>query len=377
MSRIAGNLLLALASTLLTLAVLEGTFRLLGDAPLASGWRSLCPTAQMNEFGYRGRRASYSDDDYVIVLLGDSQLEACGLPDDQMPEILLEKSLGALGRKTRVIGLGASGYGQDQQLLALEEYLQKYRADLVVVWLTPGNDIWNNTFRTHTVSRTDGPPKPTFWLENHALNGPTERIGERTSSLYLLQLLRNAFGGFEAAWSRRLPPADKGVAAIPPELAATTAATQEAVETQQSHWSMFLTPTPPRVQYGIELTRTLLTRIQNAAARHGARFATMAEDRTTAAARAGWTGGANPFFEPPQPKAVERERRYWIADLEAYIGNVGETTKGFPFFLVPIRIVDHHKEGDSHLNVAGNTQIMTDFAARLVESGFVDRQTDG
>ncbi len=246
LSRIAGNLLLALASTILTLAVLEGAFRLRGDAPLASGWRSLCPTAQMNEFGYRGRRVSYSDDDYVIVLLGDSQLEACGLPDDQMPEILLEKSLGALGRKTRVIGLGASGYAQDQELLALEEYFQKYRADLVVIWLTPGNDVWNNTFRTHTVSRADGPPKPTFWLDNHVLKGPTERIGERTSSLYLLQLLRNALGGFEAAWSRRLPPAEKGAAAIPPEFATTTAATKEAVETQQSHWSMFLTPTPPR-----------------------------------------------------------------------------------------------------------------------------------
>jgi len=331
----------------------------------------------MNEFGYRGRRVSYSDDDYVIVLLGDSQLETCGLPDDQMPEILLEKGLGALGKKTRVIALGASGYGQDQQLLALEEYFQKYRADLVVVWLTPANDIWNNTFRTHTVSRTDGPPKPTFWLENHVLKGPTERIGERTSSLYLLQLLRNAFGGFEAAWSRRLPPVDKGMAAIPPELAATTATTQEAIEIQHSHWSMFLTPTPPRVQYGIELTRALLTRIQDTAARHGARFATMIEDRTTTTAQAAWTGGANPYIEPPQPKAVEHERRYWIADLEAYIKNISETTNGFPFFLVPITIIDHHKEGDAHLNVAGNTQIMTDFAARLVESGFVDRQTGG
>ena len=64
----------------------------------------------------------------------------------------------------------------DQEYLAIEQYLAQYRADLVVLWQTPANDIWNNVFNTHMASRN---PKPTFWLdEARHLQGPSERLGE-------------------------------------------------------------------------------------------------------------------------------------------------------------------------------------------------------
>src|SRR5204862_3380236 len=102
--------------------------------PLVSGWRSLRPRAEQNQLGFRGRPIVYAPEDYVILLLGDSQVEGYGLPFDAMPERVLESHLDWQNQRTRVFSVGAGGYGQDQELLALEEYFGKYRANLVVVW---------------------------------------------------------------------------------------------------------------------------------------------------------------------------------------------------------------------------------------------------
>ena len=129
---------------------------------IVSGWRAFAPKSEQYQLGFRGRQIVYSPEDYVVVLLGDSQVEAMALAVDDMPERRLEAHLKGLGRKTRVFSIGAGGYGQDQELLALQEYFEKYRADLVVLWQTPANDIWNNVFKTHISGRN---PKPTFWLD--------------------------------------------------------------------------------------------------------------------------------------------------------------------------------------------------------------------
>ena len=140
--------------------------------PLVSGWKSLAVTTEQNQLGFRGRQFDYKPDDYVIVLLGDSQVEATALAFDAMPERLLERHLGSANIK--VFSVGAGGYGQDQQLLALQEYFATYRANLVVLWQTPGNDVWNNVFRTHMYNRN---AKPTFWIdESGDLCGPTESL---------------------------------------------------------------------------------------------------------------------------------------------------------------------------------------------------------
>jgi hypothetical protein len=122
-------------------------------APLVSGWKAFAPSSEQNQLGYRGRRVSYGDEDYVVVFLDDSQVEVMGLGFDAMPERVLEAHLDIPGRRARVFSLGAGAYGTDQELVALEQYLARFRADLVVLWQTSETEIWNNVFNTHMASR--------------------------------------------------------------------------------------------------------------------------------------------------------------------------------------------------------------------------------
>ena len=113
---------------------------------------------ETNEFGFRGREIRYEKTDYVVLVVGDSQVESEYGAFGKMPERRLQYHLSVLtGKPIKVFSLGAGGYGQDQQLLALKNYFGEYTADLVVVWETPGNDVWNNMFPTHWPA--DGSPK--------------------------------------------------------------------------------------------------------------------------------------------------------------------------------------------------------------------------
>ncbi len=134
------------------------------------GWRYPGKDKHVNQLGFKGRRIDYSNNSIVILLLGDSQVEAENLPFGCFPEQALEYHLSFLNPQVKAFSLGATGYGNDQQLLVLKEYFQKYRADYVLLWQTITNDIWNNIFPTHCPK--DGWPKPTFWLENGVLKGP-------------------------------------------------------------------------------------------------------------------------------------------------------------------------------------------------------------
>lgn len=137
------------------------------------GWRYHGKrTEEINQLGFRGQRINYDKQDYVVLLVGDSQVQSATCVFEKMPERRLEDHLSIItGKAIRVFSLGAGGYGQDQQLLALKEFFRDYSADLVVVWETPGNDVWNNMFPTHWPK--DGTPKPTFWLDgNDKLKGP-------------------------------------------------------------------------------------------------------------------------------------------------------------------------------------------------------------
>ena len=74
----------------------------------------------------------------------------------------------------KVFSLGSLGYGNDQELLALQEYFREFRADKVVLWQTFNNDVWNNMF--HTNMPKDGNMKPTFLLIKGQLVGPNYNL---------------------------------------------------------------------------------------------------------------------------------------------------------------------------------------------------------
>ena len=152
------NLLLAAASALLMLAVTEVILQVIDfPATPTPGWRwdespyrspANDGDKRTNQLGLRGGPIQYSKDDFVVVLLGDSQVEAGTQPWDKMPELLLHQALQQQlpSRSVKVFSVASAGWGTDQQLFWLNRYFEKYRADLVVNWLTPVNDYWENTF---------------------------------------------------------------------------------------------------------------------------------------------------------------------------------------------------------------------------------------
>ena len=115
------SILTVLLSTFVTLSLAETILQILDyPEPTISGWKTTWPyKSEKHQLGFRGQPIHYSDDDYVIVLLGDSQVEARACSFEWMPERRLELYLNSAGKKVRVFYLGGWGTGTDQQFLSL------------------------------------------------------------------------------------------------------------------------------------------------------------------------------------------------------------------------------------------------------------------
>jgi hypothetical protein len=341
-------------------ALLQTTYR---PPPIVSGWRAFAPPSERNQLGFRGRPIVYGPDDYVVVLLGDSQVEAMALSFNAMPERILESHLDIAGRRTRVFSLGAGAYGNDQELLVLQQYFQKYRADLVVLWETPANDIWNNIFNIHMASRN---PKPTFWLDaSGALQGPAEALEQplANSPIVLVALFQRAFGlpWRERRWDRRLPepyrPLDRYDGPVRAEWQERWKTNlgrmrDEELDTEMSGLAMLFTPRSKRMQYGLDLTRALLHRIEELVGANGGRLVILHDDT--------------------EPNAADGEEvyvlngKYYRTSRRQFRENLAYVNNGFDFEVVPVTVPDWRVSAeDAHLNRNATEQVMIDLANRL------------
>lgn len=399
-----GNALLAVASAVVATAVIEAALQI-ADYPAHAvyGWSyaSLDPDQHdHNELGARGRPlaeggvAPPAAD--VIVLLGDSQVECDICRPEEMPERRLEHHLAAAsGRPYRVVSLAAGGWGQDQQLLALERFFAGHRAALVVLWFTPHNDIWNNSFPTHWP--WNGAPKPTFRLEHGAAVGPVGAAGEPVGSVKAYDLLRivarTAYERVPASWSnsalvqyakyaipgaddiwslRHLPPPRgrlgidgcSGAAGLPRINAAGVAIWgREPIWEEKSHLDLYSAQDTPRLSYGLELTSRLLDRIGEVAARNGADLVVL-----TAAELSPQQFYTRRLFATGERVLAELDG--WCLELSraAFVARVRSLLAGREH--VELDLADlgeiSRSERDSHLSVAANDEAMRRLAGRLL-----------
>jgi hypothetical protein len=349
--------------------LIEAVYR---PQPIVSGWRSqdTDPTHQ-NQLGFRGQPIEYTDEDFVVILLGDSQVEAICTPLEQMPEQFLQAALASrLQRPVRVFTLGSGGYGQDQQWLVLDEYLQQYRADWVIIWVTPTNDIWNNLFPTHYPRNTT--PKPTFWLADGTLQGPSEALGAAISwwNTRPVELLWNRlFYKDELPLNRdyyweqnHLPPPYRLVYNGPADDAlqrlydtATPGQPRsfqnEDFPSEKTHYSLYFTPRSPRMQYAIDLMQTLFTTMQERVAAQGGQLALF---RTQVAGDA------------EQAEGIYRlNGEYYQLARTQYAENVAAMYAGFTLYSATIDHPAPRCEQDTHLNGAGNGEAMRELADQL------------
>lgn len=333
-----------------------------------SGWKSDCPASERNELGFRGQKLPPSEDEFVVVLLGDSQVEAVACDMESMPEQVLEAALRDRIGSARVVSLGASGYGQDQQLLALKEYFRSgYRADLVILWQTLDNDVWNNTFPTHWP--TNANPKPTFVWQEQTLTlhrHPTVfHSQERSSSIGTL--VRNLLPEkIDDAWEDRflpapyqplrdpsLPTRDVWQSKIDARIAHG-----ENLRNDKHHLSLYLTPQSQRVAYGIELTRQLYRCISDEAEDAGAAFALFNASRP-----------AESLFEEEDEVYFRNDAgtfHFSKAQLDTHSLRLRD---GFDAFVVDVETNPYWvSERDTHLNPAAVKEVMRKLAQRLIDS---------
>jgi hypothetical protein len=352
-----GSVILALAGGIILLQIFYPL------TPIRSGWRSRTNRLEKNELGFRGHSIHYDPDDFVIVLLGDSNVQANACAYDWMPERRLEEHLNRTGRAVKVFTVGANGYGQDQELMAIDEYLGRYRADLVLLWLYPRNDIWNNIFPT---SGANAHPKPTFWLEGDSLRGPSEAFEEliwshRFKVLALLQRLwlpRRR----DADWMRRLPPAYHSMAEYEGkvdhwmmEKLEQGLLPLEDLATEKSHFSLSLVPRSPRTEYGIHLTRHLLHRIQDSVVGHQGKLVLFSQ---RANEESGW---------PLLDGVYDFRGRYYRMSQDQLNASIRELVEGFPFFATPIEVQPSWVgPTDPHLNEHAVDAFMKSLAEEIL-----------
>jgi hypothetical protein len=378
------NATLALASSALTLAAIEVALRL-WDKPawetelLRAGWKhaEVCRyfhiPCQVNELGYRGQPINYSDHDIVIVLLGDSQVESMACPPDMMPERSLERHLKQHDSRFRVFTLGAGGYGNDQEYLALKEYFGKYRANAVVLWQAFSNDVWNNIFPTHWPA--DGYIKPTYWLDHGKLKGPNYQLGEvirkpaQTKIGVKLNKWFHPQKGLDAYWERFLPTPYQPLTHYEGSFVTDWDPSDsnnknpnlqyENLQNEKSHFSVQLYPRSERMQYGLDLTRKLLGNIRDTASEHTSSFFifyTLTPDDQRRLRN-----------EDVDDVIVQKlDGLFYRTSFRQLMANTSYVNEGFTTFAIPILLETYKvSDIDSHLHCGAIDQVMRGLAEKI------------
>lgn len=304
------NIILFITGIAIAISLGEMGLRFTGLVkPVQSGWRwdnsplrQLQPESsktEVNQLGIRGQRIHYDDDDYVILLLGDSQVEAAAVSFQDMPENVLERNLKSKGIKSKVFSLASSGWGQDQQLIALEEYFLKWRADYVLIFATPLNDYWENAFPDRSTFKSAGHIKPTY-LYDGVLKGPFYDTDFYLYNSAIVQLLYMTLTGNQPnadvleRWLAKINKfADdsqkieyhcdglenikntflyKEIYSLNQEKRIYSVETNEDVENSRSHFSPFTSPSGKFDSYEKEITKILYSKIKNTASNNNAKF---------------------------------------------------------------------------------------------------------
>ena len=352
------NIILLLFTCFVLIGLIEAALQILNypyyESEVRVGWKYQgSHKNELNQLGFRGQKIEYDSTDEVVLLLGDSQVEDDGCAFDSMPEKYLQKQLQKINPKYKVFSVGAGGYGTDQELLELQSYFKRFRADLVLVWITPSNDVWNNLFPTHIPK--DGTPKPTFWLENNQLRGyqfKPDSLIVKNSPFKLVHLLQRIFAnplkGIDENWAKKTMP----LAYIPQTIFGGqfldwTGHRTENLVNEKAHVAMQFLPVSPRTAYGIELTKALFERLKQTAATNKSQIKFFYRDE---------------YPELPTDSSVsviKQNKGFYTLSKKQYNDNIKALTEPVKSIHLPVLLKDWRvSPEDGHLNPKANERVM-------------------
>jgi hypothetical protein len=392
------NFLLIVITLLITVALVEAGLHLIDYPPAPEvGWRwEQSPyratfnenDQNTNQLGLRGRKIIYGNDDFVILLLGDSQVEAGFQASDKLPEILLETALTEQlhSKHIKVFSVASAGWGQDQQLIGLKQYFENYRADLVLLWTTPVNDYWENTFIDRSVTREAGKLKPTFRINVDKLDPVVPfRFEWKLRNLLGLAVGR---GSGKRNFTLEQYYNDRWMATLPSPISAATAkaqcpaleilekdliesysagsrsytlVTDEDVENGRSHFSPFLKNMSERDRYSVAITHRLLQEIADSSRANGAQFRLFHPYRSDLDAA----------FREIKCVKTQANGQYFEFDGADWLRYLKQSS--LKNQLLTLDIIRPHPinamRGDWHLSYEGNRLVMEALANTLVKMG--------
>ncbi len=346
-------LVVGLLSVLFSLLIIEIVLRFI-DTPVrpVSGWNDCKKPKECNYMGFRGREIAYSANDFVVVLVGDSKLAAWSLPFDQIPELRLEHFLKKYKKNVKVITLGTHGYGQDQEFLALEKYFEKHRADLVLLFYSFETDIEDNIF---PVSGQNNTIKPTFWLENGELRGPSEGWLEPVGPERKLALLWKSYIG-QTEGEARLEKWKKDILPLPYQPLKKYQG--EVDNTLDELWKLNpketfvgiefergigfvnqLTPRSEMRQYGINLSRKLFFEIEKLTEANRGHFVIFKDELP-------WE-----VHYSEEEKVHYLNGKYYKLSMRQYQDTLQDIFDGFEYYRIPLDMDNYTvSKEDMHLN---------------------------
>ena len=359
---------------------------------------------EVNQLALRGRPfVAKSADKINVLLVGDSQIEATTLPFGEIPEVQLEHVLnGRLGGHSfDVRSIAASGWGQDQQLLALRRYYERFSADYILLWLTPRNDFWENAFPDRSTDPIDpfsARLKPTFFLNDAKLTpfdfGVYTHARSRVNALHLYRLPFRALERFGLSgkvklfrdWER-LVPGPEGHLPVPREECPATVVEQEAyardralygrtpvsIESSEaflesrSSFSPFLDPPSERDKYLMRITHALLEEISRLAESHRTHFLVFFNNQHY---RDGDSDSAR-----PGTCVGHQGKWYTVADMPKVVRAVVEGVRA-------VELTSRHPDTsldevsvsrtDRHLNRLGNQLVFEELVGVLQKNGWLE-----
>ena len=165
-------------------------------------WSDYREVVTINSKGLRDDEATYDrDDQFRILLLGDSFVEARQVPLEDTFHVRLEELL-----DVEVVAGGHHGWGTDNELLWYRHEGSKYFPDLVLLLYQPGNDVQDNSTTINyepgqvpyfllaadgrLVLHTQSPGNSIFTADRGVLAGPVHEFFLNISKLYSIYVLR-------------------------------------------------------------------------------------------------------------------------------------------------------------------------------------------
>jgi hypothetical protein len=271
----------------------------------------------------------------------------------------------------------------------MQEYFSKHRANVVVVWMTPSNDLWENTFPDRSTSPEVGRFKPTFKLEAGELRGPFYAREFHYRDSMVRHVLAHSVARILGRPRPEQALLDEWIASLPPASPASrdevdcrdttviehselfrtalatgreqryTVGTPEDVGQGRSHFSPYTTPATPRNDYERQVTKALLQRMKEVAQRHGADFEVLFPRRVDLNAGL----GAIRCIE-----TMEHARFGYEPDYERVLKDV---VPSGDLIRIDVRGTEDIVVGgeDHHLNELGNAQVMSKLAREIVRLG--------